>query len=102
MVSVRCLSRSAISGRYLGSLAFAPKVLLTRTTGSRATRVVVVARHPVERRVALKVGLFITSQQTLDTDMVSALEGQFAMVRLARDRGWDSRMSASARFGLRF
>src|SRR6201987_488241 len=38
----------------------------------------------------MKVGLFITNQQTLDTDMVSALDEQFAMVRLARDRGWDS------------
>src|SRR5580704_19355999 len=41
----------------------------------------------------MKVGLFITNQQTLDTDMVSALSDQFAMVRLARDRGWDSLMS---------
>src|SRR5919109_5572558 len=38
----------------------------------------------------MKVGLFITNQQTLDTDMVSALEDQFVMVRHARDRGWDS------------
>ena len=38
----------------------------------------------------MKVGLFITNQQTLDTDMVSALDDQFAMVRAARDRGWDS------------
>ena len=38
----------------------------------------------------MKVGLVITNQQTLDTDMVSALNEQFAMVRLARDRGWDS------------
>ena len=28
----------------------------------------------------MKVGLFITNQQTLDTDMVSALDDQFAMV----------------------
>jgi alkanesulfonate monooxygenase SsuD/methylene tetrahydromethanopterin reductase-like flavin-dependent oxidoreductase (luciferase family) len=41
----------------------------------------------------MKVGLFITNQQTLDTDMVSALDDQFAMVRLARDRGWDSLIS---------
>src|SRR3974377_570781 len=41
----------------------------------------------------MKVRLFITNQQTLDTDMVSALDDQFAMVRLARDRGWDSLMS---------
>jgi hypothetical protein len=38
----------------------------------------------------MKVGLFITNQQTLDTDMVSALDEQFATVRHARDRGWDS------------
>jgi alkanesulfonate monooxygenase SsuD/methylene tetrahydromethanopterin reductase-like flavin-dependent oxidoreductase (luciferase family) len=41
----------------------------------------------------MKVGLFITNQHTLDTDMVSALDEQFAMVRLARDRGWDSLMT---------
>src|SRR5262249_5859234 len=41
----------------------------------------------------MKVGLFITNQQTLDTDMVSALDEQFAMVRLARDCGWDSLFS---------
>lgn len=38
----------------------------------------------------MKVGLFVTNQQTLDTDMVSALGDQIAMVRAARDRGWDS------------
>src|SRR5260370_16256212 len=41
----------------------------------------------------MKVGLFITNQHPLDTDMVSALDEQFAMVRLARDRGWDSLMT---------
>jgi len=41
----------------------------------------------------MKVGLFVTNQQTLDTDMVNALDEQFAMVHLARDRGWDSLMS---------
>jgi alkanesulfonate monooxygenase SsuD/methylene tetrahydromethanopterin reductase-like flavin-dependent oxidoreductase (luciferase family) len=41
----------------------------------------------------MKVGLFITNQQTLDTDMVSALADQFAMVHAARDRGWDSLLS---------
>jgi alkanesulfonate monooxygenase SsuD/methylene tetrahydromethanopterin reductase-like flavin-dependent oxidoreductase (luciferase family) len=41
----------------------------------------------------MKVGLFVTNQQTLDTDMVSALGDQIAMVRLARDRGWDSLLS---------
>jgi alkanesulfonate monooxygenase SsuD/methylene tetrahydromethanopterin reductase-like flavin-dependent oxidoreductase (luciferase family) len=41
----------------------------------------------------MKVGLFVTNQQTLDTDMVSALGEQIAMVRLARDRGWNSILS---------
>lgn len=38
----------------------------------------------------MKIGLFITNQQQLDRDMVSALDDQFVMVRHARDRGWDS------------
>jgi alkanesulfonate monooxygenase SsuD/methylene tetrahydromethanopterin reductase-like flavin-dependent oxidoreductase (luciferase family) len=38
----------------------------------------------------MKVGLFITNQHPLDTDMVSALNDQIAMVELARDRGWNS------------
>jgi alkanesulfonate monooxygenase SsuD/methylene tetrahydromethanopterin reductase-like flavin-dependent oxidoreductase (luciferase family) len=41
----------------------------------------------------MKVGLFVTNQQTLDTDMVGALDDQYAMVRLARDRGWNSLFS---------
>jgi len=41
----------------------------------------------------MKVGLFITNQQYLDRDMVSALEEQYAMVRHARDSGWDSLFS---------
>lgn len=41
----------------------------------------------------MKVGLFVTNQQTVDTDMVSALDDQFTMVRCARDRGWDSVMT---------
>jgi alkanesulfonate monooxygenase SsuD/methylene tetrahydromethanopterin reductase-like flavin-dependent oxidoreductase (luciferase family) len=41
----------------------------------------------------MKVGFFTTNQQHLTTDMVSALEEQYAMVRLARDRGWDSLFS---------
>ena len=36
----------------------------------------------------MKIGLFITNQQHLDVDMVSALEEQYVMVRHARDRGW--------------
>ena len=38
----------------------------------------------------MKVGLFTTNQQHVDADMVGALEEQYAMVRLARDCGWDS------------
>jgi alkanesulfonate monooxygenase SsuD/methylene tetrahydromethanopterin reductase-like flavin-dependent oxidoreductase (luciferase family) len=38
----------------------------------------------------MKVGLFVTNQQTLDTDMVGALGDQIAMVHAARDRGWNS------------
>ena len=41
----------------------------------------------------MKVGLFITNQNYLDADMVNALEAQYAMVRHARDRGWDSLFS---------
>lgn len=41
----------------------------------------------------MKVGLFITNQQTLDTDMVQALDEQIQMVHLARDFGWDSLFS---------
>jgi alkanesulfonate monooxygenase SsuD/methylene tetrahydromethanopterin reductase-like flavin-dependent oxidoreductase (luciferase family) len=38
----------------------------------------------------VKVGLFFTNQQYLETDMVSALEEHYVMVRHARDGGWDS------------
>ena len=41
----------------------------------------------------MKIGLFITNQQHLETDMVSALDDQYAMVRTARDHGWDSLFS---------
>ena len=41
----------------------------------------------------MKVGLFVTNQQYLTTDMVSALDDQIAMVRLVRDKGWDSLFS---------
>ena len=41
----------------------------------------------------MKVGLFVTNQQRLGADMVSALLDQIAMVRHARDRGWDSLFS---------
>src|SRR4029077_20604808 len=62
--------------------------LLGTTTRSKGTT------SPRRREDSrMKVGLFITNQQTLDTDMVSALDEQFAMVCLARDRGWDSLFS---------
>jgi len=38
----------------------------------------------------MKVGIFVTNQNPLGADMVSALDEQFAMTRLARDRGWDA------------
>src|SRR6185436_20486167 len=38
----------------------------------------------------MKVGIFLTNQQPVGSDMVAALEGQLAMTRLARDRGWDA------------
>lgn len=41
----------------------------------------------------MKVGLFVTNQQYLDTDMVAALDEQIAMVHCARDAGWDSLFS---------
>ena len=41
----------------------------------------------------MKVGLFTTNQQHLDTDMVQALAGQIEMVHAARDGGWDSLFS---------
>lgn len=41
----------------------------------------------------MKVGLFLTNQQRLETDMVKALDEQIAMVHAARDNGWDSLFS---------
>jgi len=38
----------------------------------------------------MKVGIFVTNQNPLGSDMVSALEEQYLMTRLARDRGWDA------------
>ena len=43
----------------------------------------------------MKVGIFVTNQNPLGTDMVAALDEQFAMTRLARDRGWDAVAPAS-------
>jgi alkanesulfonate monooxygenase SsuD/methylene tetrahydromethanopterin reductase-like flavin-dependent oxidoreductase (luciferase family) len=39
---------------------------------------------------AMKLGIFVTNQNPLGSDMVSALEDQYVMTRLARDRGWDA------------
>ena len=41
----------------------------------------------------MRVGLFLTNQQHLGTDMVSALQNQIRMVHHARDMGWDSLFS---------
>ena len=38
----------------------------------------------------MKVGIFLTCQHPPGSDIVAALEGQYAMARLARDRGWDA------------
>ena len=45
------------------------------------------------REGIVKVGLFLTNQQPLGTDMVAALDEQYLMVRHARDNGWDSLFS---------
>ena len=38
----------------------------------------------------MKIGIFLTNQHPPGSDMIGALEGQYAMARLARDRGWDA------------
>jgi alkanesulfonate monooxygenase SsuD/methylene tetrahydromethanopterin reductase-like flavin-dependent oxidoreductase (luciferase family) len=38
----------------------------------------------------MKVGLFVTNQNPPGTDMIAALEEQYVMVRLARDKGWNA------------
>src|SRR5947208_12987435 len=38
----------------------------------------------------MKIGIFLTCQHPPGSDMIAALEGQYAMTRLARDRGWDA------------
>jgi alkanesulfonate monooxygenase SsuD/methylene tetrahydromethanopterin reductase-like flavin-dependent oxidoreductase (luciferase family) len=38
----------------------------------------------------MQVGLFLVNQQHRDVDMVAALDAELAMVRAARDAGWDS------------
>ena len=41
----------------------------------------------------MKVGLFLTNQQFLVTDMIAALDDQIAMVHHARNFGWDTLLS---------
>ncbi|MDH3462096.1 MAG: LLM class flavin-dependent oxidoreductase [Acidimicrobiia bacterium] len=38
----------------------------------------------------MKVGLFLTNQHPLDSDLVEGQKGQLEMFRVARDAGWDS------------
>ena len=38
----------------------------------------------------MKVGVYLTNQHYLDKDLISALDEQIAMMKLARDKGWDS------------
>jgi alkanesulfonate monooxygenase SsuD/methylene tetrahydromethanopterin reductase-like flavin-dependent oxidoreductase (luciferase family) len=38
----------------------------------------------------MKIGIFLTCQHPPGSDIVAALEGQYLMARLARDRGWDA------------
>src|SRR2546430_11171110 len=42
------------------------------------------------RASSMKIGIFLTCQHPPGSDMIAALEGQYAMTRLARDRGWDA------------
>ena len=37
----------------------------------------------------MQVGIFLTNQNPVGSDMIAALDEQLAMTRLARDRGWD-------------
>jgi hypothetical protein len=37
----------------------------------------------------VKAGIMVSAQYFEDADMVSALQEQIVMVRLARDRGWE-------------
>jgi alkanesulfonate monooxygenase SsuD/methylene tetrahydromethanopterin reductase-like flavin-dependent oxidoreductase (luciferase family) len=38
----------------------------------------------------MKIGIFLTNQNPVGSDIVAALEEQYLMLRLARDRGWDA------------
>ena len=41
----------------------------------------------------MKIGVFLTGQQKLTKDMVSALDEKIRMLHLARDKGWDTVMT---------
>jgi hypothetical protein len=41
-------------------------------------------------RPLVQVGIFVTNQNPPGTDMVSALQEQYQMIQLARDKGWDA------------
>src|SRR6201995_3030082 len=38
----------------------------------------------------MKIGIFLTGQHPRESDVLAELEGQYAMTRLARDRGGDA------------
>lgn len=38
----------------------------------------------------MKIGIFLTGQHPPESDILAELEGQYAMARLARDKGWDA------------
>ena len=38
----------------------------------------------------MKIGIFLTGQHPPGSDVLAELEGQYAMTRLARDKGWDA------------
>ena len=38
----------------------------------------------------MKIGIFLTGQHPPESDVLAELGGQYAMVRLARDKGWDA------------
>ena len=46
----------------------------------------------------MKIGIFLTGQHPPGSDMVAALEDQYAMTRLARDRDWDAVSQGPAAF----
>jgi len=45
---------------------------------------------PYHKIPGMKVAIFLTNQNPPGTDMIAALDSQYAMTRLARDRGWDA------------